>query len=167
MFLTLFSPYCDDILTILVEVSDYWPSGAKRPVNIGRSVHGVVRLHRGQTTSARLQVWFWRLRMTAKSMNAAQQPDHPHLPRMLFLVLVSSGKFWPVSQSQKPGTARHSSPMKTMSSSWVTLVLIVSGYIDCTTIMLEVDQIVVVWFFKLLLISCQVPTTNGIEQTSS
>ena len=50
-FITYFSPYCDDLVTILVEVSDDWPSGTKRPVNIGRGFHGVVWLHRRQATS--------------------------------------------------------------------------------------------------------------------
>ena len=50
-FKTYFSPYCDDLVTILVEVSDDWPSGTKRPVNIGGGLHGVVWLHRRQATS--------------------------------------------------------------------------------------------------------------------
>ena len=51
VFKTYFSPYCDDLVTILVEVSDDWPSGAQRPVNIGGGLHGVVWLHRRQATS--------------------------------------------------------------------------------------------------------------------
>ena len=59
-----------------------------------------------------------------------------HLLRTLFLVEVSSGKFLPVSQSQKAGTARHSRLMKRMSDTWITPGLTRAGHMDCITIRL-------------------------------
>ena len=61
-----------------------------------------------------------------------------HLPRMLFLLLVSSGKFLPVSHIQKAGTARHSRQRKAMSVIWVTPLLMVVGNTVCRTNRLKV-----------------------------
>ena len=60
-----------------------------------------------------------------------------YLLRTLFLVEVSSGKFLPVSQSQKAGTARHSRLMKRRSLTCTTWGLTIPGHTDCSTIRLH------------------------------
>ena len=79
----------------------------------------------------------WELHILRNPRHSSFVGCCSYLLRTLFLVEVSSGKFLPVSQSQKAGTARHSRLMKRRSLTCTTWGLTIPGHTDCSTIRLH------------------------------